>query len=197
MIIVLQTQYHCTNFHKSLRLQGFLQGPRPSWFVPEVSFELLVKRQIKRLEQPSLRCVELVHEEMQRMIQHCGMQEIVRFPRLRDSIMEVITQLLHKRLPITNEMVTNLVAIELAYVNTKHPDFTESTLVSEILLSNLQTNNVCCLSYFIQSKSLIYIFSISKKQQPPGRNRFISTRNNFDTDFRFVCVAPTVSNKHK
>lgn len=40
--------------------------------MPEVSFELLVKRQIKRLEEPSLRCVELVHEEMQRIIQHCS-----------------------------------------------------------------------------------------------------------------------------
>lgn len=48
------------------------QGPRPALFVPEVSFELLVKRQIKRLEEPSLRCVELVHEEMQRIIQHCS-----------------------------------------------------------------------------------------------------------------------------
>lgn len=34
-------------------------GPRPALFVPEVSFELLVKRQIRRLEDPSLRCVEL------------------------------------------------------------------------------------------------------------------------------------------
>ena len=40
--------------------------------MPEVSFELLVKRQVKRLEEPSLRCVELVHEEMQRIIQHCS-----------------------------------------------------------------------------------------------------------------------------
>jgi len=47
-------------------------GPRPALFVPEVAFELLVKRQIRRLEDPSLRCVELVHEEMQRIIQHCG-----------------------------------------------------------------------------------------------------------------------------
>uniref|UniRef100_A0A3Q2WDB1 Dynamin-1-like protein n=1 Tax=Haplochromis burtoni TaxID=8153 RepID=A0A3Q2WDB1_HAPBU len=47
-------------------------GPRPSLFVPEVSFELLVKKQVKRLEEPSLRCVELVHEEMQRIIQHCS-----------------------------------------------------------------------------------------------------------------------------
>lgn len=40
--------------------------------MPEVSFELLVKKQVKRLEEPSLRCVELVHEEMQRIIQHCS-----------------------------------------------------------------------------------------------------------------------------
>ena len=52
----------------------YLQGPRPALFVPDISFELLVKRQIKRLEEPSLRCVELVHEEMQRIIQHCGTQ---------------------------------------------------------------------------------------------------------------------------
>ncbi|XP_068046972.1 dynamin-1-like protein isoform X4 [Anomalospiza imberbis] len=104
-------------------------GPRPALFVPEVSFELLVKRQIKRLEEPSLRCVELVHEEMQRIIQHCSnysTQELLRFPKLHDAIVEVVTCLLRRRLPITNEMVHNLVAIELAYINTKHPDFADA-----------------------------------------------------------------------
>uniref|UniRef100_A0AAZ3SI44 Dynamin-1-like protein n=1 Tax=Oncorhynchus tshawytscha TaxID=74940 RepID=A0AAZ3SI44_ONCTS len=104
-------------------------GPRPSLFVPEVSFELLVKKQVKRLEEPSLRCVELVHEEMQRIIQHCSnysTQELLRFPKLHDAIVEVVTSLLRKRLPITNEMVHNLVAIELAYINTKHPDFADA-----------------------------------------------------------------------
>ena len=55
--------------------------------MPEVSFELLVKRQIRRLEEPSLRCVELAHEEMQRIIQHCGsevQQEMLRFPKLHE-----------------------------------------------------------------------------------------------------------------
>ncbi|CAG9767531.1 unnamed protein product [Ceutorhynchus assimilis] len=101
-------------------------GPRPALFVPEVSFELLVKRQIRRLEEPSLRCVELIHEEMQRIIQHCGnevQQEMLRFPKLYDSIVDVVTQVLRRRLPTTNSMVENLVAIELAYINTKHPDF--------------------------------------------------------------------------
>lgn len=113
------------------------QGPRPSLFVPEISFELLVKKQVKRLEEPSLRCVELVHEEMQRIIQHCSnystqvekktlflcphllqihthtrswshrfiCQELQRFPKLHEAIVEVVTSLLRKRLPITNEMV--------------------------------------------------------------------------------------------
>merc|ERR1719187_1595890 len=101
-------------------------GPRPALFVPEVSFELLVKRQIRRLEEPSLRCVELAHEEMQRIIQHCGnevQQEMLRFPKLHEKIIDVVTNLFRSRLMPTNTMVENIVAIELAYVNTRHPDF--------------------------------------------------------------------------
>jgi hypothetical protein len=46
-------------------------GPRPSLFVPEVAFDLLVKPQIKLLEAPSLRCVELVYEELMKIC-HSG-----------------------------------------------------------------------------------------------------------------------------
>ncbi|KAL2091924.1 hypothetical protein ACEWY4_011722 [Coilia grayii] len=59
-----------------------------------------------------------------------AVQELLRFPKLHDSIVEVVTGLLRKRLPITNDMVHNLVAIELAYINTKHPDFTDAAQVS-------------------------------------------------------------------
>ncbi|KAM7534931.1 hypothetical protein Aperf_G00000097615 [Anoplocephala perfoliata] len=104
-------------------------GPRPALFVPEVAFELLVKRQIRRLEEPSLRCVELVHEEMQRIIQHCGTQEMYRFPKLHECVVDVVTSLLRRRLQPTNEMVTNLVAVELAYINTRHPDFSTDVLL--------------------------------------------------------------------
>lgn len=82
------------------------------------------------------RCVELVHEEMQRIIQHCGaevQQEILRFPKLHEKIIDVVTQLLRRRLPTTNLMVGNLVAIELAYINTKHPDFHDASLVSSLI----------------------------------------------------------------
>ncbi|XP_047738726.1 dynamin-1-like protein isoform X5 [Hyalella azteca] len=121
-------------------------GPRPALFVPEVSFELLVKRQIRRLEEPSQRCVELVHEEMQRIIQFCGtevQQEMLRFPKVHEKIVDVVTQLLRRRLPPTNSMVENLVLIELAYINTKHPDFrSDASIVSSLMTSiNSSSNN--------------------------------------------------------
>lgn len=116
-------------------------GPRPALFVPEVSFELLVKRQIRRLEEPSQRCVELIHEEMQRIIQHCGtevQQEMLRFPKLHEKIIDVVTQLLRRRLPTTNAMVENLVQIELAYINTKHPDFHKDAALVPSLMKQPQ-----------------------------------------------------------
>lgn len=48
------------------------QGPRPVLFLPEASFELLVKRQIRCLEEPSLQCVDLVYEELLSIVQNCG-----------------------------------------------------------------------------------------------------------------------------
>lgn len=42
-------------------------GTRPSLFVPEMSFDLLVRKQIQRLEQPGLQCVDLVFDELQRI----------------------------------------------------------------------------------------------------------------------------------
>ncbi|CAH0557171.1 unnamed protein product [Brassicogethes aeneus] len=118
-------------------------GPRPALFVPEVSFELLVKRQIRRLQEPSLRCVELIHEEMQRIIQHCGsevQQEMLRFPKLYESIVDVVTQLLRRRLPTTNDMVENLVDIELAYINTKHPDFYKEIAMVPTMIKSVDGN---------------------------------------------------------
>lgn len=53
--------------------------------------------------------------------------------------MDVVTTLLRRRLPATNVMVENLVAIELAYINTKHPDFhKEAVLVPSLL----KTDNI-------------------------------------------------------
>lgn len=54
-------------------------GLKPNLFVPEVAFEILCKQQIKRLESPSLQCVQLVFEELRRIVMEIDMPELVRF----------------------------------------------------------------------------------------------------------------------
>lgn len=98
-------------------------GTRPSLFVPEMSFDILVRRQISRLEQPGIQCVDLVYEELQRIASQCEPGELTRFPNLRDRLVEVVNGLLKRAVGPTQMMVSNLVKIELAYINTSHPDF--------------------------------------------------------------------------
>jgi len=98
-------------------------GPRTALFVPEVSFELLTKRQIARLLEPSLQCVDAVFEELLRIVSQLESKELLRFGTLRERVVEVVTELLTEcRLP-TREMIDNLINIELAFVNNAHPDF--------------------------------------------------------------------------
>lgn len=98
-------------------------GTRPALFVPEISFDILVRKQIARLEQPGVECVDLIYEELQRIAAQSEPNELTRFPVLRDRMTEVVHTLLRRCLGPTQMMIANLVKIELAYVNTSHPDF--------------------------------------------------------------------------
>jgi dynamin 1-like protein len=98
-------------------------GPRPSLFVPELAFDLLVKPQIKLLEIPSQRCVELVYEELIKICHTCGSQELSRFPRLQGKLIEVVSDLLRERLGPCSTYVESLISIQRAYINTNHPNF--------------------------------------------------------------------------
>ena len=98
-------------------------GPRPSLFVPELAFDLLVKPQIKMLDIPSQRCVELVYEELIKICHTCGSVELSRFPRLQTKLIEVVSDLLRERLGPCSQYVESLIAIQRAYINTNHPNF--------------------------------------------------------------------------
>ncbi|CAG8629061.1 8809_t:CDS:10, partial [Ambispora leptoticha] len=98
-------------------------GPRPSLFVPEIAFDLLVKPQIQLLEPPSLRCVELVYDELMKICHNCGGKEVKQYPRLHAKLLEVVSDLLRERLTPTSDYVESLIAIQRAYINTNHPDF--------------------------------------------------------------------------
>jgi dynamin 1-like protein len=98
-------------------------GPRPSLFVPEMAFDLLVKPQIKLLEIPSQRCVELVYEELIKICHTCGSNELSRYPRLQAKLIEVVSDLLRERLGPCSTYVESLISIQRAYINTNHPNF--------------------------------------------------------------------------
>ena len=98
-------------------------GPRASLFVPELAFDLLVKPQIKLLEIPSQRCVELVYEELIKICHTCGSTELMRFPRLQTKLIEVVSDLLRERLGPSSSYVESLISIQRAYINTNHPNF--------------------------------------------------------------------------
>jgi len=98
-------------------------GPRPSLFVPELAFDLLVKPQIKLLEIPSQRCVELVYEELIKICHTCGSTELSRYPRLQGKLIEAVSDLLREQLGPCSHYVASLIDIQRAYINTNHPNF--------------------------------------------------------------------------
>ncbi|PYH93596.1 dynamin-2 [Aspergillus ellipticus CBS 707.79] len=113
-------------------------GPRPSLFVPELAFDLLVKPQIKMLETPSQRCVELVYEELIKICHTCGSQELLRFPRLQAKLIEVVSDLLRERLGPCSTYVESLISIQRAYINTNHPNFLGAAAAMSSVIQNKQ-----------------------------------------------------------
>ncbi|KAK4209054.1 hypothetical protein QBC37DRAFT_59817 [Rhypophila decipiens] len=113
-------------------------GPRPSLFVPEMAFDLLVKPQIKLLEIPSQRCVELVYEELIKICHTCGSPELSRFPRLQAKLIEVVSDLLRERLGPASTYVESLISIQRAYINTNHPNFLGAAAAMSHVVSNKQ-----------------------------------------------------------
>jgi len=117
-------------------------GTRPALFVPEISFDILVRRQISRLEQPGIQCVDLVYEELQRIASQSEPNELTRFPVLRDRLVEVVSGLLKRAVGPTQMMVSNLVKIELSYINTSHPDFIGgSRAVAQLMMKVAKEKN--------------------------------------------------------
>ncbi|KAI4131375.1 MAG: hypothetical protein LQ338_001260 [Usnochroma carphineum] len=99
-------------------------GPSPALFVGATAFESIVKQQIKRLEEPSLKCVSLVYDELVRILgQLLTKQVFRRYPALKEKFHAVVISFFKKVLDPTNKLVKDLVAMESCYINTGHPDF--------------------------------------------------------------------------
>lgn len=48
-----------------------ISGIRVGLFTPDMAFEAIVKKQINRLKEPSLKCVDLVVQELSNVVRIC------------------------------------------------------------------------------------------------------------------------------
>lgn len=99
-------------------------GSSPALFVGTAAFELIVKQQIKRLEEPSLKCISLVYDELVRILSQLLSKALYRrYPQLKEKMHNVVIAFFKKAMEPTNKLVKDLVAMEACYINTAHPDF--------------------------------------------------------------------------
>ncbi|KAF3932791.1 Dynamin-1 [Dactylella cylindrospora] len=99
-------------------------GSSPALFVGTTAFELIVKQQIKRLEEPSLKCANLVYDELIRILNQLLQKPLFRrYPMLKEKFNMVVVSFFKKAMNPTNKLVSDLVAMESCYINTGHPDF--------------------------------------------------------------------------
>ena len=115
-------------------------GTRPALFIPEIAFELLVKKQIERLLQPSLDAVELVFHELQRVALQCEQlsPELIRFPQLRTKLLQVFQRLLKSCVDPTKAHIEKLIQCELSFINTSHPDFIGGSAAVALIMDSMQ-----------------------------------------------------------
>ncbi|OTB07749.1 hypothetical protein M426DRAFT_228549 [Hypoxylon sp. CI-4A] len=99
-------------------------GSSPALFVGTTAFEVIVKQQIKRLEEPSLKCVSLVYDELVRILTSLLTKALYRrYPQLKEKFHNVVISFFKKSMEPTNKLVRDLVSMEACYINTAHPDF--------------------------------------------------------------------------
>jgi dynamin 1-like protein len=79
--------------------------------VATTAFEVIIKQQIKRLEEPSIKCINMVYDELVRILsQLLTKQFFKRFPALKDRFYQVVLAFFKKALTPTSKLVTDLVS---------------------------------------------------------------------------------------
>ncbi|GAV90560.1 Dynamin_N domain-containing protein/Dynamin_M domain-containing protein/GED domain-containing protein [Cephalotus follicularis] len=115
-------------------------GPRNALFVPEVPFEVLVKREISRLLDPCLQCLQFVHDELIMMSRACGSIELQRFPVLRRRLDDIMRNFLQDGKRPAEVMILNLIEVEMDYINSSHPSFIGGKKAVELAMQQLRSS---------------------------------------------------------
>uniref|UniRef100_A0A673J544 dynamin GTPase n=1 Tax=Sinocyclocheilus rhinocerous TaxID=307959 RepID=A0A673J544_9TELE len=95
---------------------------RTGLFTPDLAFEAIVKKQIIKLKEPCLKCIDLVIQELINTVRQCT-NKLGSYPRLREETERIVTTYVREREGKTKDQVLLLIDIELSYINTNHEDF--------------------------------------------------------------------------
>ncbi|CAI5962246.1 unnamed protein product [Closterium sp. NIES-65] len=87
-------------------------GTKNALFVPDVPFEVLVRRQISRLLDPSLQCARFVYDELVKIAHRCESYQLARFPVLRRKVEETVGSFLREGLTPAETMIRHLIDME-------------------------------------------------------------------------------------
>ncbi|KAK6945833.1 Dynamin, N-terminal [Dillenia turbinata] len=117
-------------------------GPRSALFVPEVPFEVLVRRQIARLLEPSLQCARFIYDELIKISHRCMATELQRFPILRKRMDEVMGNFLRDGLEPSETMIGHIIEMEMDYINTSHPNFIGGSKAVEQALQQVKSSRI-------------------------------------------------------
>ncbi|XP_063787487.1 dynamin-2 isoform X2 [Pseudophryne corroboree] len=99
-----------------------IHGVRTGLFTPDMAFEAIVKKQVVKLKEPCLKCVDLVIQELINTVRQCT-TKLASYPRLREESERIVTTYIREREGKTKEQILLLIDIELSYINTNHEDF--------------------------------------------------------------------------
>ncbi|XP_010218291.1 PREDICTED: dynamin-1 [Tinamus guttatus] len=99
-----------------------IHGIRTGLFTPDMAFETIVKKQVKKIKEPCLKCVDMVISELINTVRQCT-KKLSQYPHLREEMERIVTTHIREREGRTKDQVMLLIDIELAYMNTNHEDF--------------------------------------------------------------------------
>ncbi|KAK4378558.1 hypothetical protein RND71_000420 [Anisodus tanguticus] len=117
-------------------------GAKSGLFVPEVPFEVLIRRQIARLADPSIQCARFIYDELVKMSHRCMVNELQRFPILRKRMDEVIGNFLREGLGPSEVMIGHIIEMEMDYINTSHPNFIGGNKAMEIASQQVKSSKI-------------------------------------------------------
>ncbi|NWY07974.1 DYN2 protein, partial [Nothoprocta ornata] len=100
-----EISYAIKNIHGVRQVTGL--------FTPDLAFEAIVKKQVVKLKEPCLKCVDLVIQELINTVRQCTSKVLISLSQQRLALPNA---------PLSSQILL-LIDIELSYINTNHEDF--------------------------------------------------------------------------